>query len=92
MNIVNLLMQELTILVFLFSVFFQIVKQLFQLLSVYMWKEPLAERNHEETSEKHKGVRQQDHLINTMNLKDFSLYYTSCYIHVVILYKQYIKL
>ncbi|KAM3600471.1 uncharacterized protein V6R79_024041 [Siganus canaliculatus] len=33
----------------------QIVKQLFQLLSVYMWKEPLTERNHEETSEKLKG-------------------------------------
>ncbi|TMS08207.1 putative E3 ubiquitin-protein ligase HERC1 [Larimichthys crocea] len=32
----------------------QIVKQLFQLLSVYMWKEPLAERNHEEAPEKHK--------------------------------------
>ncbi|XP_041666433.1 probable E3 ubiquitin-protein ligase HERC1 isoform X2 [Cheilinus undulatus] len=33
----------------------QIVKQLFQLLSVYMWKEPLAERTHEETAEKDKG-------------------------------------
>ncbi|XP_074547318.1 putative E3 ubiquitin-protein ligase HERC1 isoform X2 [Halichoeres trimaculatus] len=32
----------------------QIVKQLFQLSSVYMWKEPLIERNHEET-EKDKG-------------------------------------
>ncbi|XP_031715964.1 probable E3 ubiquitin-protein ligase HERC1 isoform X3 [Anarrhichthys ocellatus] len=32
----------------------QIVKQLFQLLSVYMWKEPLAEKNHEETAEKEK--------------------------------------
>ncbi|XP_033501996.2 putative E3 ubiquitin-protein ligase HERC1 isoform X10 [Epinephelus lanceolatus] len=33
----------------------QIVKQLFQLVSVYMWKEPLAEKNHEETAEKEKG-------------------------------------
>ncbi|XP_034565879.1 probable E3 ubiquitin-protein ligase HERC1 isoform X2 [Notolabrus celidotus] len=33
----------------------QIVKQLFQLSSVYMWKEPLIERNHEETTEKDKG-------------------------------------
>ncbi|XP_065821674.1 probable E3 ubiquitin-protein ligase HERC1 isoform X4 [Labrus bergylta] len=33
----------------------QIVKQLFQLSSVYMWKEPLAERNREETAEKDKG-------------------------------------
>ncbi|KAL7377169.1 hypothetical protein ABVT39_023074 [Epinephelus coioides] len=32
----------------------QIVKQLFQLVSVYMWKEPLAEKNHEETAEKEK--------------------------------------
>ncbi|KAM4527576.1 putative E3 ubiquitin-protein ligase HERC1 isoform 4-T4 [Odontesthes bonariensis] len=30
----------------------QIVKHLFQLLSVYMWEEPLAERNYEETNEK----------------------------------------
>ncbi|KAK2888184.1 probable E3 ubiquitin-protein ligase HERC1 isoform X2 [Channa argus] len=30
----------------------QIVRQLFELLSVYMWEEPLAERNHVETSEK----------------------------------------
>ncbi|XP_041825741.1 probable E3 ubiquitin-protein ligase HERC1 isoform X2 [Melanotaenia boesemani] len=30
----------------------QIVKQLFQLLSVYMWEEPLAERNFEEAAEK----------------------------------------
>ncbi|XP_076014530.1 putative E3 ubiquitin-protein ligase HERC1 isoform X2 [Genypterus blacodes] len=30
----------------------QIVKQLFQLLSVYMWEEPLAEMNHEETVDK----------------------------------------
>ncbi|TKS84344.1 putative E3 ubiquitin-protein ligase HERC1 [Collichthys lucidus] len=37
----------------------QIVKQLFQLLSVYMWKEPLAERHHEEAPEKHKRVIQQ---------------------------------
>ncbi|XP_023136650.2 probable E3 ubiquitin-protein ligase HERC1 isoform X3 [Amphiprion ocellaris] len=33
----------------------EIVKQLFQLLSVYMWEEPLAERNHEETAEKSTG-------------------------------------
>ncbi|XP_032396190.1 probable E3 ubiquitin-protein ligase HERC1 isoform X2 [Etheostoma spectabile] len=33
----------------------QIVKQLFQLMSVYMWKEPLAEKNHEEMTEKEKG-------------------------------------
>uniref|UniRef100_UPI0037E82BA5 probable E3 ubiquitin-protein ligase HERC1 n=1 Tax=Semicossyphus pulcher TaxID=241346 RepID=UPI0037E82BA5 len=33
----------------------QIVKQLFQLLSVYMWKEPLAEKKQEETTEKEKG-------------------------------------
>ncbi|XP_042364651.1 probable E3 ubiquitin-protein ligase HERC1 isoform X4 [Plectropomus leopardus] len=33
----------------------QIVKQLFQLVSVYMWKEPLADNNHEETAEKDKG-------------------------------------
>ncbi|XP_040914291.1 probable E3 ubiquitin-protein ligase HERC1 isoform X7 [Toxotes jaculatrix] len=33
----------------------QIVKQLFQLLSVYMWEEPLAERTHEETAEKDTG-------------------------------------
>ncbi|XP_038590221.1 probable E3 ubiquitin-protein ligase HERC1 isoform X8 [Micropterus salmoides] len=33
----------------------QIVKQLFQLLSVYMWKEPLLERNQEEMAEKDKG-------------------------------------
>ncbi|XP_034402246.1 probable E3 ubiquitin-protein ligase HERC1 isoform X2 [Cyclopterus lumpus] len=33
----------------------QIIKQLFQLLSVYMWKEPLAEKNHKETAEKEKG-------------------------------------
>ncbi|XP_068430797.1 probable E3 ubiquitin-protein ligase HERC1 isoform X3 [Clinocottus analis] len=33
----------------------QIIKQLFQLLSVYMWKEPLAEKTHEETTEKEKG-------------------------------------
>ncbi|XP_033952277.1 probable E3 ubiquitin-protein ligase HERC1 isoform X3 [Pseudochaenichthys georgianus] len=33
----------------------QIVKQLFQLVSVYMWKEPLAEKHHEETAEKDKG-------------------------------------
>uniref|UniRef100_A0A8C9YIS1 HECT-type E3 ubiquitin transferase n=1 Tax=Sander lucioperca TaxID=283035 RepID=A0A8C9YIS1_SANLU len=33
----------------------QIVKQLFQLMSVYMWKEPLAEKNHEEMAEKEKG-------------------------------------
>ncbi|CAJ1070719.1 probable E3 ubiquitin-protein ligase HERC1 isoform X5 [Xyrichtys novacula] len=32
-----------------------IVKQLFQLSSVYMWKEPLTERNREETTEKDKG-------------------------------------
>ncbi|KAM9841857.1 putative E3 ubiquitin-protein ligase HERC1 [Aulostomus maculatus] len=30
----------------------KIVKHLFQLLSVYMWEEPLAERNHEELLEK----------------------------------------
>ncbi|XP_047185393.1 probable E3 ubiquitin-protein ligase HERC1 isoform X3 [Scophthalmus maximus] len=30
----------------------QTVRQLFQLLSVYMWEEPLAEGNHEETTEK----------------------------------------
>ncbi|XP_029371513.1 probable E3 ubiquitin-protein ligase HERC1 isoform X2 [Echeneis naucrates] len=30
----------------------QLVKQLFHLLSVYMWEEPLAERNHEELPEK----------------------------------------
>ncbi|KAM9735319.1 putative E3 ubiquitin-protein ligase HERC1 isoform 7-T8 [Menidia menidia] len=30
----------------------QIVKHLFQLLSVYMWEKPLAERNYEETNEK----------------------------------------
>ncbi|XP_061589686.1 probable E3 ubiquitin-protein ligase HERC1 isoform X2 [Cololabis saira] len=30
----------------------QIVKQLFQLLSVYMWDEPLDERNYEKTTEK----------------------------------------
>ncbi|XP_029941533.1 probable E3 ubiquitin-protein ligase HERC1 [Salarias fasciatus] len=35
----------------------QIVKQLFQLLSVYMWEEPLAERNHEEMAEKETGKR-----------------------------------
>uniref|UniRef100_A0A7N8XV71 HECT-type E3 ubiquitin transferase n=1 Tax=Mastacembelus armatus TaxID=205130 RepID=A0A7N8XV71_9TELE len=34
----------------------QIVKQLFQLLSVYMWEEPLAERTHEETVEKNTGT------------------------------------
>ncbi|XP_022618571.1 probable E3 ubiquitin-protein ligase HERC1 [Seriola dumerili] len=34
----------------------QIVKQLFQLLSVCMWEEPLAERNHEEPAEKDTGV------------------------------------
>ncbi|XP_067431213.1 probable E3 ubiquitin-protein ligase HERC1 isoform X2 [Thunnus thynnus] len=33
----------------------QIVKHLFQLLSVYMWEEPLAERNHEETADKDTG-------------------------------------
>ncbi|KAI3361765.1 hypothetical protein L3Q82_002108 [Scortum barcoo] len=33
----------------------QIVKQLFQLLSIYMWKEPLAERSYEEMAEKDKG-------------------------------------
>ncbi|XP_040012788.1 probable E3 ubiquitin-protein ligase HERC1 isoform X4 [Xiphias gladius] len=33
----------------------QIVKQLFQLLSVYMWEEPLGERNREETAEKDTG-------------------------------------
>ncbi|XP_056259323.1 probable E3 ubiquitin-protein ligase HERC1 isoform X5 [Seriola aureovittata] len=33
----------------------QIVKQLFQLLSVCMWEEPLAERNHEEPAEKDTG-------------------------------------
>ncbi|KAL6096756.1 uncharacterized protein ACO6RY_06004 [Pungitius sinensis] len=33
----------------------QIVKELFQLLSVYMWKEPLAEKSHEEMAEKEKG-------------------------------------
>uniref|UniRef100_A0A671VH49 HECT-type E3 ubiquitin transferase n=1 Tax=Sparus aurata TaxID=8175 RepID=A0A671VH49_SPAAU len=33
----------------------QIVKQLFQLLSFYMWKEPLAEKSHEETPDKLKG-------------------------------------
>ncbi|KAM8827696.1 putative E3 ubiquitin-protein ligase HERC1 isoform 4-T4 [Spinachia spinachia] len=33
----------------------QIVEQLFQLLSVYMWKEPLAEKSHEEKAEKEKG-------------------------------------
>ncbi|XP_029024458.1 probable E3 ubiquitin-protein ligase HERC1 isoform X3 [Betta splendens] len=33
----------------------QIVKQLFQLLSVYMWEEPLVERNHVETAEKDTG-------------------------------------
>eukprot|EP00064_Thunnus_orientalis_P004505 superscaffoldBa00000410_g4517 len=32
-----------------------IVKHLFQLLSVYMWEEPLAERNHEETADKDTG-------------------------------------
>uniref|UniRef100_A0A3P8TK46 Uncharacterized protein n=1 Tax=Amphiprion percula TaxID=161767 RepID=A0A3P8TK46_AMPPE len=36
----------------------EIVEQLFQLLSVYMWEEPLAERNHEETAEKSTGVKQ----------------------------------
>ncbi|CAN9504281.1 unnamed protein product [Ophioblennius macclurei] len=35
----------------------QIVKQLFQLLSVYMWEEPLAEKNYEETTEKDTGKR-----------------------------------
>uniref|UniRef100_A0A3Q0SN29 Uncharacterized protein n=1 Tax=Amphilophus citrinellus TaxID=61819 RepID=A0A3Q0SN29_AMPCI len=39
----------------------QIVKQLFQLLSVYMWEEPLTERNHEETTEKDTGVRQYEY-------------------------------
>ncbi|XP_028274446.1 probable E3 ubiquitin-protein ligase HERC1 isoform X2 [Parambassis ranga] len=33
----------------------QIVKQLFQLLSVYMWEEPLTEMNHEEAAEKDTG-------------------------------------
>ncbi|XP_037609794.1 probable E3 ubiquitin-protein ligase HERC1 isoform X5 [Sebastes umbrosus] len=33
----------------------QIVKQLFQLVSIYMWKEPLAEKNHEEMAVKEKG-------------------------------------
>ncbi|XP_063334410.1 probable E3 ubiquitin-protein ligase HERC1 isoform X1 [Pelmatolapia mariae] len=33
----------------------QIVKQLFQLLSVYMWEEPLSQSNHEEMPEKDKG-------------------------------------
>eukprot|EP00066_Takifugu_rubripes_P013620 XP_011602886.1 PREDICTED: probable E3 ubiquitin-protein ligase HERC1 isoform X2 [Takifugu rubripes] len=32
----------------------QIVKQLFQLVSVYMWSEPLTEKNHEEMPMKHK--------------------------------------
>ncbi|XP_068190129.1 probable E3 ubiquitin-protein ligase HERC1 isoform X2 [Antennarius striatus] len=32
----------------------QIVKQLFQLLNVYMWKDPLVERSHEDTPEKHR--------------------------------------
>ncbi|XP_075899766.1 putative E3 ubiquitin-protein ligase HERC1 isoform X1 [Nelusetta ayraudi] len=34
----------------------QIVKQLFQLLSIYMWKEPLTEKSHEEMPEKVKGT------------------------------------
>ncbi|XP_053195611.1 probable E3 ubiquitin-protein ligase HERC1 [Scomber japonicus] len=33
----------------------QIVKHLFQLLSAYMWEEPLAEKNHEETADKDMG-------------------------------------
>uniref|UniRef100_A0AAQ5YVK1 HECT-type E3 ubiquitin transferase n=1 Tax=Amphiprion ocellaris TaxID=80972 RepID=A0AAQ5YVK1_AMPOC len=41
----------------------EIVKQLFQLLSVYMWEEPLAERNHEETAEKSTGVKHYDECI-----------------------------
>uniref|UniRef100_A0A8C9YMF6 HECT-type E3 ubiquitin transferase n=1 Tax=Sander lucioperca TaxID=283035 RepID=A0A8C9YMF6_SANLU len=45
----------------------QIVKQLFQLMSVYMWKEPLAEKNHEEMAEKEKG---QGFLIEQMGLYD----------------------
>uniref|UniRef100_A0A4W6C7G9 HECT-type E3 ubiquitin transferase n=1 Tax=Lates calcarifer TaxID=8187 RepID=A0A4W6C7G9_LATCA len=45
----------------------QIVKQLFQLLSVYMWEEPLAERNHEETAEKD---TRQGYLIEQMGLYD----------------------
>uniref|UniRef100_A0A3B4FFU6 Uncharacterized protein n=1 Tax=Pundamilia nyererei TaxID=303518 RepID=A0A3B4FFU6_9CICH len=39
----------------------QIVKQLFQLLSVYMWEEPLSQSNHEEMPEKDKGVRHYEH-------------------------------
>ncbi|XP_029920656.1 probable E3 ubiquitin-protein ligase HERC1 isoform X2 [Myripristis murdjan] len=33
----------------------QIVKQLFRLLSVYMWEEPLVEKNHVDTAEKDTG-------------------------------------
>ena len=57
---------------FLFSVF-QIVKQLFQLLSFYMWKEPLAEKSHEEMPDKHKGVIQLYYINNTMY---FSVFFT----------------
>lgn len=41
---------------FLVSIFLQIVKYLFELLSVYMWEEPLADKNHEETADKDMGV------------------------------------
>lgn len=32
-------------------------------MSVYMWKEPLAEKNHEEMAEKEKGVIQQYYIL-----------------------------
>lgn len=38
-----------------------------------MWKEPLAEKSHEEMPDKHKGVIQQYYINNTMY---FSVYFT----------------
>uniref|UniRef100_A0A672ZRT2 HECT-type E3 ubiquitin transferase n=1 Tax=Sphaeramia orbicularis TaxID=375764 RepID=A0A672ZRT2_9TELE len=51
----------------------QIVKQLFQLLSVYMWEEPLAERNHDGTSDKDTRVTENiDDYEECIPIGDFS--------------------